>query len=180
MITLDLGNRLSELRHSRGLSLSELARRANVGKATLSEIENGTRNPTVETLYSLCAPLDVPLTALLGETPGVHGVAAGGMTTVLLSIRRLADATVEVFRLEFPADSEHISPAHGPGVQEQLAVVSGTLKVGTVDAPAIVPEGGVHAWVSDRDHVFAAVDGPAEAVVVITTPHDLRNRTSRS
>ena len=163
---------MSELRHSRGLSLSELARRAGVGKATLSEIENGTRNPTVETLYALCAPLDVPLTAVLGETPGAHGTAAGGMTTVLLSLRHLPGATVEVFRLEFPAGAEHVSPAHGSGVREQLSVVAGRLRVGTVDDPVEIGEGEVHAWVSDRDHVFAAPAGPAEAVVVITTPDE--------
>ena len=171
------GLRLRELRAARGLSLSELARRAGVGKATLSEIESGRRNPTVETLYAVCAPLDVPLTALLGETPGAHGTAAGGMVTVLLSTRRLPTddqhpngTLVEVFRLEFPAGAHHVSPAHGPGVREQLSVVAGSVEAGDVDAPVRVEAGRTHSWTSDGRHVFSAVDGPAEAVVVITSP----------
>ena len=173
----DVGRRLRELRAARGFSLSELARRAEVGKATLSEIESGRRNPTIETLYALCAPLDVPLTALLGESPGAHGAAEGGMVTVLLSTRRLPasaehpeGATVEVFRLEFPAGARHASPAHGLGVREQFCVVSGVVRAGTVNEATEVPAGRCHAWTSDREHVFAAVDGPAEAVVVITSP----------
>ncbi|MFC3244255.1 helix-turn-helix domain-containing protein [Gordonia humi] len=171
------GDRLRELRAARALSLSELARRAGVGKATLSEIESGRRNPTVETLYALCAPLDVPLTALLGESPGAHGTAAGGMVTVLLSTRRLepstdhpTGATVEVFRLEFPRGAHHVSPAHGSDVREQLAVVTGIVRAGHVGATTTLRSGDVHTWRSDRPHEFTAVDGAAEAVVVITSP----------
>ncbi|EGD55596.1 helix-turn-helix domain-containing protein [Gordonia neofelifaecis] len=179
MNDLGIGDRLRELRAARGLSLSELARRADIGKATLSEIESGRRNPNIETLYALCAPLDVPLTGMLGETPGTHGTAAGGMVTVLLSTRHLPAETVEVFRLEFPAGAHHVSPAHGAGVREQLAVVAGTLTVGTADAPTIVHRGDCHAWTSDTDHVFSAPDGPAEAIVVISTPHAHENRTKQ-
>src|SRR5918995_6173421 len=48
----DVGQRVRELRERRGLSLSELARRAAVGKATLSGLEAGTRNPPLETLQA--------------------------------------------------------------------------------------------------------------------------------
>ncbi|MGB6245199.1 MULTISPECIES: XRE family transcriptional regulator [Gordonia] len=170
MNDLGIGDRLRELRTARGISMSELARRADIGKATLSEIESGRRNPNIETLYALCAPLDVPLTAMLGETPGAHGAAAGGMVTVLLSTRHLPGRAIEVFRLEFPAGAHHVSPAHGADVREQLSVVSGTLVAGVTDDAAVLREGDCHSWVSDRDHVFSAPDGDAEAIVVITTP----------
>lgn len=165
----DVGRRLRELRTERGLSLSELARRAGVGKGSLSEIEAGGRNPTVETLYALCGPLDVPLTALVGESPGAHSVAGGGMRTVLLSVRHLPHVTVEVFRLEFPAGSDHVSPGHGPAVREHLTVVDGALTVGPVGDEATVQQGEAHSWTSAGPHRFATADG-AEAVVVITTP----------
>ncbi len=48
-----IGENLAALRRARGLSAGELARRAGVGKATLSEIEAGKRNATIETLHSL-------------------------------------------------------------------------------------------------------------------------------
>ena len=166
----EIGRRLRELRAARGLSLTELARRADVGKGTLSEIETGKRNPTVETLYAVCRPLDVPISALLGEERGSDGVAEGGMRTVLLSVRRLPHATVEVFRLEFPAGADHTSPGHGAGVAEHLTVVAGALRVGPLDAEVDVAAGATHTWDSSAAHRYAALEGPGEAVLVITTP----------
>ncbi len=57
----EVGARLRRLRQDRGLSLSELARRSGVGKGTLSELETGQRNPTLETLYALTTALEAPL-----------------------------------------------------------------------------------------------------------------------
>ena len=36
-----------------GLSLSELAKQAGIAKSTLSQLESGTGNPSVETLWAL-------------------------------------------------------------------------------------------------------------------------------
>jgi transcriptional regulator with XRE-family HTH domain len=173
MISSDIGARLRQLRSERDLSMSELARRAGVGKGSLSEIEAGGRNPTVETLYALCGALDVPLTALVGESVGVHAVADGGMRTVLLSVRHLPRVTVEVFRLEFPAGADHVSPGHGPAVREHLTAVDGTIIVGPIGDEFTVQQGDSHSWTSDGPHRFACVDG-GEAVVVITTPREER------
>jgi transcriptional regulator with XRE-family HTH domain len=49
------------------MSLGELARRSGVSKQTLSKIEQGEGNPTVETLSLLGAALDVSARRLLTE-----------------------------------------------------------------------------------------------------------------
>ena len=176
-----VGRRVRELRQTRGLSLSALARMAGIGKGSLSEIESGQRNPTLETLYALTSPLRIPLTALVGEQAhtrlsgadaGDPIIAAGsGMTALTLDVRRQPDgAVVEVFRLEFPAGADHESPAHAPGVREQLTVSHGRLRVGPVGRLRTVTAGQSCAWASDRPHRYLAPDGPAEAVVVIFTP----------
>ncbi|MGW2658875.1 helix-turn-helix domain-containing protein, partial [Streptomyces sp. NPDC001478] len=69
----DVGRRLRALRRERELSLSELARRSGVGKGTLSELESGSRNPTLETLYALTTALGLPLSAALAEPPATAG-----------------------------------------------------------------------------------------------------------
>ncbi|SIR95077.1 helix-turn-helix domain-containing protein [Williamsia sterculiae] len=166
----DVGRRLRDLRIERGLSLSELARRAGIGKGSLSEIEGGGRNPTVETLYALCGPLEVPMTSLIGESPGAVSVAQGGMRSILLSVRTPPTLTVEVFRLEFPTGAGHISPGHRPGTREHLTVVAGVLRVGPTGREREVGAGDSHTWSSDGSHRYTAIDGPAEAVLVITTP----------
>lgn len=180
-----VGRRLRELRDGRGLSLSELARRAGIGKGSLSEIESGRRNPTLETLYALTLPLQVPLTALVGETArtqlssGADGpviTADSGMTAITLDVRHQPDGSVvEVFRLEFPAAATHESPAHGSGVREHLTVSHGRLRVGPIGRQTTLAAGRSRGWISDQPHRYAAVDGPAEAIVVIISPKDVEN-----
>lgn len=170
MELLELGRNLRALRAERGLSLSELARLAEVSKSSLSDIEAGKRNPTVETLYALCGPLEVPITALLGEAPGVDAASVAGVRTTLLSVRHLPGRTVEVFRIEFPAGGEHTSPGHGAGVIEHLMLVEGSLRVGPIGAEVAVSAGESVAWTSDTRHSYRVVAGPGEGVLVITTP----------
>src|SRR5512142_1943081 len=64
-----LAANLRRLRIARHLSLSELARATQMSKATLSSIENGRANPTVETLAALADALRIPLGELLEELP---------------------------------------------------------------------------------------------------------------
>jgi transcriptional regulator with XRE-family HTH domain len=52
-------------RERAGLSLSELAKRAGLAKSTLSQLEAGLGNPSVETLWALAAVLAVPVSRLI-------------------------------------------------------------------------------------------------------------------
>lgn len=58
-----------------GLSLAEVARRAGIAKSTLSQLESGNGNPSLETLWSLCVALDIPFARLL--EPQAYRVARG-------------------------------------------------------------------------------------------------------
>ena len=54
-------------REASGLSVSELARRAGVSKATVSQLEGGSGNPSVETLWALGVALGVPFAVLVDQ-----------------------------------------------------------------------------------------------------------------
>src|SRR3954452_4268606 len=69
VLQAQLAANLRRLRIARHLSLSELARATAMSKATLSGIENGRANPTVETLAALAGALRVPVGELLAEPP---------------------------------------------------------------------------------------------------------------
>lgn len=172
-----VGRRITELRRSAGLTMSELARRANLGKGTLSELEAGRRNPTLETLYSLTAPLGIGLAALIDSgarsSLGRGEVAGDGVNALLLDV--VGDvqdpATVEVYRLVIVPGARRVSPAHGAGVREQLTGVSGEALVGRIGHEQSVVPGKTVSWISDVDHSFAAVGAaPAVGVLLITHP----------
>ena len=59
-----LGRRLSELREKRGLSQTQLADMAGIGRAHLSQIENGAVAARVDTLLALSQSLDLKLEEL--------------------------------------------------------------------------------------------------------------------
>src|SRR5947207_1625108 len=85
----------SSLRRERrrsGLSLTELARRAGIAKSTLSQLESGTGNPSLETLWAICVALDVPVELGPGDyiryaadLPHVFEALEPGTLAVLLS-----------------------------------------------------------------------------------------------
>ena len=82
-------------RRRTGLSLSELARKADLSKSTLSQLEAGIGNPSLETLWALCIALDAPFSRLVdppaprprliraGEGPAVSSSQAEYRATLL-------------------------------------------------------------------------------------------------
>src|SRR5215470_6045312 len=65
------------------LSLTELARRAGIAKSTLSQLESGTGNPSLETLWALGTALGVPLSRLIDPPRSDIQVIRAGEGTVL-------------------------------------------------------------------------------------------------
>jgi transcriptional regulator with XRE-family HTH domain len=153
---VDVGARVRALRVERGLSLSELARRAAIGKATLSGLEAGTRNPTLDTLYAVTAALGLPLTALVAGPGPVRGAAA---EMQLLRVFDEAGAVFELYRMHLPAGGVQRSPAHHAGVTEHVTVFAGVLEAGPDAAPHRAGPGEHVEWAADRPHAYRAV-GP--------------------
>src|SRR5215218_6523302 len=84
-------------RERAGLSLSELAKRAGIAKSTLSQLESGVGNPSVETLWALGVALGVPFSRLVdpprpsvrvvrvGDGPAMYSDQANYVATLLAS-----------------------------------------------------------------------------------------------
>ncbi len=56
-----LGRRIRALRRERGLTLQDLADAAELQRTYLGDIERGTRNPALKSLYLIARTLGVPL-----------------------------------------------------------------------------------------------------------------------
>ena len=168
----EVARRIQKLRADRGISLSELARGANLGKATLSAIESGTRNPTLETLYAIAAHLDVPLAALLAPpTPTASPTVSGtAVTAELLEVFTDSAGATELYRLTIRPGPTQTSPAHPAGVVVYLTVFSGTAIVGPENAPLTVAAGGHVSFAADVPHVYTALDAEVSASLVIRHP----------
>jgi len=60
-----IGNRIRELRESKGISQQVLAAMCNFEKGNLSRIEAGRTNPTLMTLYKISQALKMKITNLV-------------------------------------------------------------------------------------------------------------------
>lgn len=62
-----VGEVISELRRKKGLSQEVLSGLADIGRTHLSAIENGSRKPTLETLYSISFAMGMKLSEVVVE-----------------------------------------------------------------------------------------------------------------
>ena len=173
-VALRIGQRVTRLRRERGLSLSELAVRAGIGKATLSGVEAGTRNPTLETLYAITGQLGLPLAAVLAEPtlesapePACVGAVHGdAVSAQLLSVFDEPTVTFEFYRLRIRPGRRQLSPAHSAGTTEHLTVFSGTGLAGPSHDPLVLAPGGYVTWAADQPHIFEAEDEVIGALMI--------------
>ena len=61
-ISVDVGNRLRQLREARKMSMRALAQKSGLSANALSMIERGKTSPSVSTLYRLADAMDIPVT----------------------------------------------------------------------------------------------------------------------
>jgi transcriptional regulator with XRE-family HTH domain len=162
-------------RQRAGLSLTELARRAGLAKSTLSQLESGTGNPSVETLWGLCLALDVPFSRLVEPArPSVAVIRAGSGPTVGSSIASyhatlLASGAASRHDLYFiaaePGPGRESDP-HMPGVVEHVVLTAGSALVGLRDAPVSLEPGDYIRYPGDMPHVFQALTAGTQAVML--------------
>jgi transcriptional regulator with XRE-family HTH domain len=74
-VSQQIGATARRLRNSLGLTLGEVARRANLSAAMLSRLENGSVSPSLESLAALTGALGVPLAQLFGDVGKPRGGA---------------------------------------------------------------------------------------------------------
>ncbi len=164
-------------RERAGLTLTELARRANIAKSTLSQLESGTGNPSVETLWALGVALDVPFSRLV-ETPRqrVRVIRAGegpGDVRRAVALRRDPAGLVPTERpprpLPDPGGSGRAAPLRPAqrGTSEHVVIGTGRALVGPVDEPVEVGSGDYLCYPGDEPHVFEALEPGTSAVIVM-------------
>ncbi|HEY2454804.1 MAG TPA: XRE family transcriptional regulator [Scandinavium sp.] len=163
-------------RQRTGLSLAEIARRAGIAKSTLSQLEAGNGNPSLETLWSLCVALDIPFARLLEpQMPTTQVIRRGEGTKVVAeqaNYQAILLATCppgarrDIYLLMTQPGADRVSHPHSPGSVEHIIVTQGRALVGLTDAPEELGEGDYICYPGDRPHVFKALEEDTQAILV--------------
>lgn len=80
-----IGEKLRAARRAQGLSLRELAARAEVSASLLSKVENGKANPSVRSLYSIADALSLPVNYFFPEEDGKESGAEPKPTAITVN-----------------------------------------------------------------------------------------------
>lgn len=185
-----VGRNLRRLRAARGVAASELARRAGLARATLTELESGRSNPTLETLETLARELGTSVSELLSGTDEeliVHVGAAEGARLVngpidarLLQRCNVAGALIEQWHaLVAATEAPFRAPAHPYGVVESLYLVSGRLEAGPSDHSICLTRAEALAFPADQEHTYQAHAKPASVIITMMYPAASRGVISR-
>ncbi|MDT5044075.1 MAG: hypothetical protein QOE51_5060 [Actinoplanes sp.] len=160
-----------------GISLAELARRAGLAKSTLSQLEAGAGNPSIETLWSLGVALGVPFSRLVeppaplirvvraGEGPRLHAdradFAAGLLTAGSPHSRR------DLYIMELEPGDPREAEAHIPGTIEHVVVAAGRMTAGPAGEAVELGPGDYVTFPGDVPHHYAALAAGTWAVLVM-------------
>lgn len=155
-----LGNRITELREKKGLSISQLAKLSGISKSTLWEIENNKITPTISTLWSIANALGVPF----GELVTYDIVIKDEGSEVRLIER---EEGREVYIMKLQAGVVKRSEGHKTSPIEILHVIKGAMIAGPVENPKFVWEGKAIKFYGGVDHVYMAVGNDVEAIVTM-------------
>lgn len=164
-------------RERAGLSLAELARRAGIAKSTLSQLEAGAGNPSVETLWSLGVALGIPFSRLVeppapavrviraGEGPRVRSEQANFTGTLLSAGPPHTRRDLYLVELE-PGVGRDARP-HSPGSVEHVVVTAGRMRTGPLSDPVELAPGDYVTFAGDVPHRYEALVPGTVAVLVM-------------
>ncbi len=164
-------------RERHGISLAELARRAGIAKSTLSQLEAGTGNPSVETLWALAVTLDVPFSRLIDppsspvhvvrarERPVVRSEHAPFTSALLAACPPGARRDLHVMTAE-PGPTRE-AEAHITGAVEHMVVVCGRWRAGPVGAEVELTPGDYLRFAADQPHRYEALEPGCTAVLIM-------------
>lgn len=161
-----LGRRLRDERRGRGFTLEDLATASGVSRSMLSEVERGSRVPTVLVLDRIATGLGTSIARLLREEQSGQRMVlrrdeqdiardpAGWERRVLSPV--LPGVEFEFMRTTIkPGVDAGVFPSHGPGSREYLAVEAGTLRLSLDGDELELRQGDSVFYTGDCQHGFA-------------------------
>jgi XRE family transcriptional regulator, regulator of sulfur utilization len=164
------------------MTLAAVAREAGVSKTTLSDLERGKGNPSVDTLWSLASALHVPVAFLFQEDdPGgavrllrlgdAPVMAAEGVNFVAQHmVSRRGSGEFEINIISLTAGARRYAKPHNPGLVEHAIPLDGRLEIGPDDQVFVLEPGDLLTFPADRPHHYHAIAGPVRAVVLHEYP----------
>lgn len=178
-----MGDRIKDERIKQGLTLDELAEQADISRRVLVTLEQGTANPSINTLVKVSDALGIGLPALVEppEDSRVRVIRQGegavlwngrfGGEGVLIAGTEPPDV-VELWDWVLNPRDELRIPPHVAGTRELLYVFDGSLFVSVEGETHELHEGDVITFYGDSTHLYRNLsENPVRFALTVFEPN---------
>ncbi len=151
-------------RHSKGMSLDQVAEQTGVSKSMLAQIEKGIANPSLGVLDKITSGLRISIHQLI-ETPReefclvtpenmVPTKELAGQYKVWTCFPYEDSKFVEIYRIDIEPGGVYVSGSHGESTREYLAVTDGVLTIETHGHMQNIHKEEVFRFETDDTHIY--------------------------
>lgn len=169
---------MRRIRLARGMSLRDVAAKANLSKALMSQIERGVANPTIATLTQVSSALDISFSELTRSSqiepqivPAVDGSDGPSGGRLLFSMPE---------RRRFDVSEGHLHPGeqgvpsdHGTGSVEYGYVVDGEVELVLAGRDVLhLKAGDAVQFSAASPHLYRALGSASRIVTVVAYSDD--------
>lgn len=156
-----LARNIKQLRQARGFTQQQLAELSGLPRATCSNLESGTANPTLTVLHTLAKALQIPIEELVSipradvqhYPKGALPTRTRGNVTVSTLLPDAIPGTM-IERLEIPEGGRLIGTPHTPGTREYLSCEAGELELVAAGESFRLAPGDVVVFRGDQRHSY--------------------------
>jgi transcriptional regulator with XRE-family HTH domain len=164
---------INRLRTDKGLSLLQLAQQSGIALESLTEVEAGTQEPTIKTLWSLANALGVPFSALIANTrpssvpPAPHARSREAVAS------KDGARRAEVYEIELPPHGAEIGAARVQGALENALVTAGSAEIIVGDRRYQLATGESASFAADVQRRYISPDAAgATLYLTISEPEE--------
>jgi len=157
-----LAANVRQLRDGRRMTQQQMARLSGLPRATWSNLESGSANPTLAVLHRVADALQVSLEELLAAPRTASRFHPRGSlpqrTRSDVTVRQLLPDPIpgsEIGRMEFPPLARLTGIPHTPGTREYLTCESGRIELVVAGEKWLLEPGDVVSFRADQRHSYA-------------------------
>jgi len=159
-----IGTNLKRMRIERKLSLDKLSQLTSISKSMLSQIEKGSANPSISTVWKIAEGLRIPFTELVTvkekDIEIIRGIdlkplkGQDGNIKSYPIVKYDPTRGFESYKMVLDYKTSHLSEAHPEKTIEFTTIVNGRVKITIDNEEFILDEGDTLKFRADLNHTY--------------------------
>lgn len=156
-----IARNLKQIRHTRNLSLEQLAELTGVSKSMLGQIERAISSPTIQTLWKISSGLGVNFTDLIQNFDKDIQIRRFNEKTAIPGdegrfriYSEWQSQNQELIYIEMDPGAKSESRPHVQGTMEYMMVNQGTVKLTLETDEYLIMQGDSAHYLADKAHIY--------------------------